>query len=82
MDNTSFAVLGAQYAAEADNLEQMITARKERRRFAIQGGNSKEAQRLERLEELHKQQRKDLLQLVATLRHYYDAAEGGGANVT
>ena len=55
MDNDSLAALGAQYAADADNLEQMITACRERRRFAMKDGNSKEAQRLERLEELHKQ---------------------------
>ena len=74
----SLKALGEQYAREADNLERMITACKERRRFAISGGNSAEAQRQERLMELHGQQRADLLQLSVWLRHYYgpETAEG------
>ena len=71
MEGTSLAALGEQYAAEADNLEHMITACKERRRFAMRGGNSMEAQRQERLAELHAQQRSDLLRLSVWLRHYY-----------
>ena len=67
--------LGEQYAAEADNLEAMITACKERRRFAMRGGDSAEAQRQERLLELHTQQRGDLLRLSVWLRHYYREAE-------
>ena len=76
MDQASLAALGALYAAEADNLEQMIAACKERRRFAIAGGNSKEAQRLERLAELHAQ-RADLLKLAAWMKRYYDKSEAG-----
>ncbi|MDR0531894.1 MAG: hypothetical protein LBG83_07520 [Oscillospiraceae bacterium] len=79
-DKTTLEELGAQYAAEADNLEAMIFACKERRRFAIQGGNSAEANRLEQLMELHAQQRNDLLRLSVWLRHYYGESktEGGG----
>ena len=66
--------LGKQYAAEADNLERMITACKERKRFAMRGGNSAEAQRQERLIELHTQQRGDLLRLSVWLRRYYDSS--------
>jgi len=64
--------MGTQYAVEVDNLQQMITACKERRRFAMRGGNHAEAQRQERLAELHAQQRNDLLRLSAWLRNYYD----------
>lgn len=71
MAETSLHTLGTQYAQEADNLEQMITACKERKRFAMRGGNSAEAQRQERLIELHTQQRNDLLRLSVWLRHYY-----------
>lgn len=71
MDELSLKELGDQYAKEADNLEWMISACKERRRFAMQGGNSAEAQRQERIMELHRQQRNDLLQLSVWLRHYY-----------
>lgn len=83
MDGLSLKALGDQYAQEAENLDRMITACKERRRFAIQAKNSSEAQRQERLIELHRQQRSDLLQLSAWLRHYYrpgngpDAGKGG-----
>jgi len=63
MESKSLAALGKQYAAEADNLERMITACRERKRFAMRGGNSGEAQRQERLAELHAQQRSDLLRL-------------------
>ncbi|MCL2495458.1 MAG: hypothetical protein FWE98_07375 [Oscillospiraceae bacterium] len=78
MDETSLKALGEQYAREADNLEMMITACKERRLFAISGGNSAEAQRQERLMELHGQQRADLLQLSVWLRHYYKPSENEG----
>ena len=71
MDELSLKALGEQYAREADNLEGMIKACGARRRFAISGGNSTEAQRQERLMELHAQQRTDLLQLSVWLRHYY-----------
>ena len=71
----SLKALGEQYAREADNLEKMIRACGERRRFAISGGNSAEAQRQERLMELHSQQRADLLQLSVWLRHYYGSNE-------
>ncbi|MCL1952690.1 MAG: hypothetical protein FWF60_07670, partial [Oscillospiraceae bacterium] len=67
----SLKALGEQYAREADNLDRMIKACGERRRFAVSGGNSAEAQRQERLLELHSQQRADLLRLSAWLRHYY-----------
>ena len=83
MDETSLKALGEQYAREADNLEKMITACKERRRFAISGGDSAEAQRQEKLMELHGQQRADLLQLSVWLRHYYklgDPEEGRGTH--
>ena len=82
MDDGSLKALGEQYAGEADNLERMIKACGERRRFAISGGNSAEAQRQERLMELHTQQRADLLQLSAWLRHYYkpDTEEGRRAD--
>jgi len=76
MKEKSLYQLGRQYAAEADNLEQMITACKERKRFALRGGNSAEAQRQERLIELHTQQRNDLLRLSVWLRHYYDGMGG------
>jgi len=71
MDKSSLYSLGKQYASEADNLEQMITACRERKRFAMRGGNSAEAQRQERLIELHQQQRNDLLRLSVWLRRYY-----------
>jgi len=71
----SLKALGEQYAREADNLDKMITACKERRRFAISGGNSAEAQRQEKLMELHGQQRADLLRLSVWLRHYYKSNE-------
>jgi len=71
MDETSLKALGEQYAKEADNLDRIIKACGERRRFAISGGNSAEAQRQERLMELHSQQRADLLRLSAWLRYYY-----------
>jgi len=74
-EEISLCELGEQYAAEADNLEAMITACKERRRFAMRGGDSAEAQRQERLLELHTQQRGDLLRLSVWLRHYYREAE-------
>ena len=75
MEKTSLATLAALYTAEADNLEQMIAACKERRRFALNGGNSREAQRLESLGQLHTQQRAELLRLAAWLRQYYNKAE-------
>ena len=77
-EQISLCELGEQYAAEADNLEVMITACKERRRFAMQGGDSAEALRQERLLELHTQQRADLLRLSVWLRHYYKDANGKG----
>ena len=76
-EEASLRELGEQYAAEADNLEAMIAACRERRRFAMQRGNSAEAQRLERLMELHAQQRGDLLRLSVWLRHYYRNQEAG-----
>ena len=77
MDGTSLKALGEQYAREADTLEKMIKACGERRRFAVSGGNSAEAQRQERLMELHGQQRADLLQLSVWLRRYYTPKEEG-----
>ena len=71
MEGMSLAAMGKQYAAEADNLERMITTCRERRRFAVRGGNSMEAQRQERLAELHAQQRSDLLRLSVWRRQYY-----------
>jgi len=79
-EHTSLRELGEQYAAEADNLEAMITACRERRRFAMQGGNSAEAQRQERLMEMHAQQRSDLLRLSVWLRHYYRVQDTGYRN--
>jgi len=75
MDEMSLKALGEQYAKEAENLDRMIKACGERRRFAVSGGNSAEAQRQERLIELHSQQRADLLRLSVWLRYYYKAAE-------
>jgi hypothetical protein len=75
MEEMSLTALGEQYAREADNLEMMITACRERRRFAISGGNSAEAQRQEKLMELHGQQRADLLRLSVWLRRYYGNEE-------
>jgi len=75
MKQTSLYDMGRQYAVEADSLAQMITACRERKRFAMRGGNSAEATRQERLIELHTQQRNDLLRLSAWLRNYYDAEE-------
>jgi len=69
--------LGRQYASEADKLAGMIEDCRERRRAAISAGNSPEAQRQERLAELHTQQQSDLLQLAAWLKHYYDDSTGG-----
>ena len=75
MDEKSLDRLGKQYAEEADTLENIITACRQRKRFAMQGGNSEEAQRQERLIDLHTQQRNDLLRLSVWLRHYYDRME-------
>ena len=75
MEGMTLLSLGKQYAAEADNLERMITACRERKRFAMRGGNSEEARRQERLIELHAAQRNDLLRLSVWLRHYYDGKE-------
>jgi len=75
MKQMSLYNLGKQYVTEADNLEQMITACRERKRFAMRGGNNSEAQRQERLIELHTQQRNDLLRLSVWLRNYYQAGE-------
>jgi hypothetical protein len=75
MEHMSLHDMGKQYALEADNLVELITACKERRRFAVNGGNSEEAKRQERLIELHTQQRNDLLRLAAWLKHYYDGTE-------
>ena len=75
MEGITLYGIGKQYAAEADNLERMITACRERKRFAMRGGNSAEAQRQERLIELHIAQRNDLLRLSVWLRHYYDGQE-------
>ena len=71
MIQESLRDMGLRYAEEADKLEQMIVACRERKRFAMRGGNSGEAQRQERLVELHTQQRNDLIRLSAWLRSYY-----------
>ena len=71
MEHISLYQMGNQYAAEAESLDKMITACKERKRFAMRGGNSAEATRQERLMALHLQQRNDLLRLSAWLRNYY-----------
>jgi hypothetical protein len=55
--------LGRQYAAEVDNLEGLIASCDARRRIAIRAGESQEAQRLEKLMELHTQQQRDLLEI-------------------
>ena len=72
MEKLSLHSMGIQFAQEAEHVMQMITACKERKRFAMAGGNSTEAARQERLMELHMQQRKELLRLAAKLRNYYD----------
>jgi len=84
MEHISLYAMGKCYAQEADALRQMIVACKERKRFAMRGGNSNEAARQERLIELHTQQRNDLLHLSAQLRNYYEDSphiiEKGDAN--
>ncbi|MDR1927515.1 MAG: hypothetical protein LBQ33_02615 [Oscillospiraceae bacterium] len=74
-EEMSLRALGEIYAREAEVLEELITACGERRRFAVKNGRSKEAQRQERLQHLHMQQRNDLWQLSAWLRNYYGAQE-------
>jgi hypothetical protein len=69
--------LGRQYAAEADNLTGLIASCEERRQAAMRDGNSPEAHRQEKVAELHTQQQKDLLQIAANLRHYYDDSGDG-----
>ena len=64
--------LGRQYAAEADNLSGLIASCNERRRAAMREGNRPEAHRQDKIAEQHAQQQKDLLEIAAHLRHYYD----------
>ena len=71
MENLSLYDMGKQYAAEADNLEEMIAACRERKRLAMRCGNSPEAHRQERLIELHTQQRNDIVRISVWLRNYY-----------
>ena len=76
----SLSDLADQYASEADNLEELIAACKARRKAALRHKNGKEATRLERLAELHEQQRSDLLRLAAHIRRYHDTTSGGSEN--
>jgi hypothetical protein len=64
--------LGRQYATEADTLAGMVESCKERRRAALNAGNSREAIRQENLAESHDLQRNDLLEIAAHLKHYYE----------
>ena len=70
MDNMK--ALAEQYAHEADNLDGMIKACEQRKRFAAARADPAESKRLEQLIELHQQQRDDLLAHAAWLRHYYN----------
>jgi len=72
MKQQTLATMGKQYKTEVDNLEQMIESCKQRKMFAMRGGNHQEATRQERLIELHIQQRNDLLRLSVWLRNYYE----------
>ncbi|MCL2445225.1 MAG: hypothetical protein FWD06_00430 [Oscillospiraceae bacterium] len=72
MTQQSLANMGKQYKAEVDNLDSMIESCKQRKMFAMRGGNHQEATRQERLIELHMQQRNDLLRLSVWLRNYYE----------
>ena len=72
MEEDSLARIGERYAEEADQLEDLVAACRERRRQALMRGQSAEAMRQERLIELHTRQRGDLIQLSHWLRHYYD----------
>ena len=64
--------LGRQYAAEADNLTELVALCKERRKAAMRDGNSCEAFRLDKLAEMHASQQADIQQISAWLQHYYD----------
>jgi len=68
--------LGRQYAVEADNLSGLIASCKERRKAALRAGNSREALRQDSMAEQHTLQQKDILEIAAHLKHYYD--EPGG----
>jgi len=72
MTQQSLESMGNQYKAEVDNLDSMIESCKQRKMFAMRGGNHQEATRQERLIELHTQQRNDLLRLSVWLRNYYE----------
>ncbi|MCL2106672.1 MAG: hypothetical protein FWH26_06420 [Oscillospiraceae bacterium] len=63
--------LGRQYAREAEVLDGLIEACRQRRRFAMRSGNAAEAQRQERLMELHQGQRNDLRRIAVWLKRYY-----------
>jgi len=72
MAQHSLVNMGKQYKTEVDNLDRMIESCKQRKMFAMRGGNHQEASRQERLIELHTQQRNDLLRLSVWLRNYYE----------
>ncbi len=82
MENHSLAEIGERYAEEAQQLETLVAACRDRRRLALMRGHSAEAARQERLIELHTRQRGDLLQLSHWLRHYYDhkGVQGDSSN--
>lgn len=71
MEDT-LARIGERYTEEADTLEGLVAACRERRRQALMRGQSAEAMRQEKLIEMHTRQRGDLIQLSHWLRHYYD----------
>ena len=76
MCEVSMKELGDDYAAQAENLNDMIAKCGKRKQLAIRRGHIKEAARQDRLIELHTQQRNDLLRLAVWLRHYYDESAG------
>ncbi|MDR2526045.1 MAG: hypothetical protein LBC83_07715 [Oscillospiraceae bacterium] len=72
MEEDSLQSLAASYAQEVERLGELIDGCKARRGEALRQGESAEAQRQERLLDLHENQRDDLRQLAHWLTHYYD----------
>jgi hypothetical protein len=76
----SMQELADAYCAEAKNLEALISW--QRKRATGRLGDSNETRRLERLIELHTQQRNDLLRLSGWMRGYYSHEMAGEQNDT
>ena len=74
-ETSTLRAMGEAYAREADVLDELIAACKERRRFALRSGRSDEALRQEELLQLHQQQRNDLRQIAVWLKNYYEHDE-------